>query len=71
VAEVVEGAERFLDASPRKRRPDVALRELAGLEWSSLRRVGEDEIVIGAVRGALPLLLDDGERAWPELDDAT
>jgi hypothetical protein len=31
--------------------------------------MAEDEVVVAEVGGAAPLLLEDGERAWAELDD--
>src|SRR6266511_4304045 len=70
VAQVVEGAEGLLDSGPGERRLEVALREAAGFDRRPLRRVGEDEIVVGTVGGSAPLLLEDGERARPELEDA-
>jgi hypothetical protein len=49
VAEIVEGAERLLDAGPCERWLEVALREFPGLERRPLRRMAEDEVVVGAV----------------------
>jgi hypothetical protein len=71
VAQVVEGAEGLLDSGPGERRLEVALREPAGLDRRPLRRVAEDEIVVGAVGSTSPLFLEDGERARTELEDAT
>jgi hypothetical protein len=63
VPEIVERAERLLDPRPLQRRLQVALGELARLERRPLGRMAEDEVVVAAIGGALPLLLEDGERA--------
>jgi hypothetical protein len=56
VAEVVAGAERLLDPRPGERRLEAALGELTRVDWRALRWMSEDEVVVAAVGGTLPLL---------------